>query len=178
MIALSLACWLPNLFLQKYIPDTKEIKDLGHYYIPESNLSYLVSDILLTVIAIATYLSIRNDKPYMNMLQTNLNILFIIRFVSVLLTVLPRLRKENQGNDFIFSGHTMVVLSCLLTLSMKYPERRCMFAAIFLLKMYVILSSRMHYTVDVYLAAILTLFVFRKPFDFVYKSLTCGMELP
>ena len=156
--------------------NVKCIYDVGHEYLP--NLRYeneFYNEILtyirhfiagLPVIIALITLSWENKTNFV----IDLAILYTIRMISNNLTILPSIRpcvrNENKLRiggccDLMFSGHTLSCLIASLYIIYYVNDNYTSLLLVFnLVNQFIILSSRRHYTDDVFLAWFVVLTVF------------------
>lgn len=176
---------LTNVHLKDKAPISNVI-DYGHKAFANPFLTNRQFIIEIVSVLFYIYAAVRLDRDDIKNILIQYMILFIIRAGSISMTVLPKSNPtckvgkglfNNLCNDMVFSGHTTSLLLILLTL---YDKKEISLGwGIFLLLGYgyLIVASRMHYSVDVYLASIIT-FLFHYYYkDYILNtnksSLTC-----
>ena len=170
------------LVLQRYFtvhtlqkPDTEArppLEDVGFNTVPylrSRTYSHLID---LTLYGALVFVLICSNRNQLKLFLTSALYIFLIRFVCLYVTRIPHTGSEckkstksvvqsNECNtDYIFSGHTSMLLLSLLHLREIYPGYTVPFAALFTTFVYLIVATRAHYTVDVVLAIVITYCVY------------------
>jgi hypothetical protein len=140
-----------------------KVYDIGHRYLPNmENYMYLIN---LNILFILYWLfSVSFIIDYLILLL----IVYIIRGITIQLTVLPKM-KSCTGSfningfcyDKIFSGH--VAFLFLFTLFL-FHYNLLSFISLFIINLLyglLIIATRSHYTIDVVVALLVSLFVFQ-----------------
>lgn len=160
--------------------DTPPLYDLGHNALPL--VPKLYADVV--VVAIVAYFVLRWGLRYPKTLENYLwivTVLFVGRVVMFSVTQMPPARPEcsskkagdpkhfrvlkktwKQCTDLIFSGHSLhavLVLMFVLYLAKSTLEKVVVTVAV-AIALVLIIASRIHYTVDVLLATLITILVF------------------
>lgn len=156
------------------LPENKhKIHDLGFKIIPKLNNKYnFIDDILIIIPIIALFFYKIDYKKYL----LSLIIIQILRSICLMLTILPppdkncenNLKKKENNfyffrmcfgrcNETIFSNHTSILLLTLIYLYPNFSKLIQKFMVVyFLTTIYIILGLRNHYSIDVFLAIIIT----------------------
>lgn len=160
-----------------HIESRKEpLHDLGHKLfnkIPEDY--HHIVDISLTVILLYAVYKIRSTKTIKFMIIETLTVLFI-RMISINLTIMPssnseciighsKFLSESQCNDMMFSGHTSLVFLLLLNMYHNSIINKLQFSTILLSYISILLATRSHYSVDIYIAIVISFLT-----DFCFRS--------
>ena len=170
---------------QKYYKNypQKRLYDAGHQWIPYSKYSHYGSETIVTIIAISilAYFWIHPNVQLLYSLFYLYAILTIFRSCAFLMTLLPDASQVckfhtffGSCNDLLFSGHTSMILLLLLLCghyhlfpsNIALPIYYILFVAMILF----ILSARNHYTIDIFFAIIITLFVYLVYYQFVDRD--------
>ncbi|SVB22346.1 uncharacterized protein METZ01_LOCUS175200 [marine metagenome] len=160
--------------------NVKCVYDVGHEYLPDLQLKTKTYDEIFTYIrhfvaglpiVIALYSLSWGNKTN---LIIDLVILYTIRMIANNLTVLPSIRPCEKDDstkmriggccDLMFSGHTLSCLIASLYIIYYVNDNYTTLLLLFnLTNQFLILSSRRHYTDDVFLAwfVVLTIFFLR-----------------
>jgi membrane-associated phospholipid phosphatase len=144
-----------------------EIHDIGHSMLPvlPPRLKIVPDMICVIVFLWGVFVYRTNLTP----LLTAHIMVALLRIVTMHLTVLPTVRSVECTSrhpvdctqDYMFSGHTAMTVTSLLFIAAVYAQSWYVpLALIGILQMLMIVSVRMHYTVDVFLGALLSFFVF------------------
>lgn len=143
-----------------YTKRPKEIEDLGHRWIPKMRACWkFVPDMLwLLTGAIAFYLYRANPT----VLLKALFFLFLLRWVSIHLTVLPPIKDfecterhpMDCAQDYVFSGHMACVVLYTLFIYDKYPQWQVPLILTNVIQAWFILGLRNHYTIDVFVGTL------------------------
>jgi hypothetical protein len=152
-----------------------KVYDVGHKYLPNiAKYEYMVNVIL----GLSACIFFIYPKIFLPFCVLYLVIIFI-RSITIQLTVLPKTTCDIKTSfdlsgycyDKIFSGHTAFM--CLLTLFLFNLKKMPLFALIIINVLYgsLIIATRSHYTIDVFIAFIVTFLIFqnRKYFFKVLK---------
>jgi hypothetical protein len=148
---------------------TPKVYDIAHKFLPNLNKYNNIHHIITTIFILPILLDF-------NILQEFLGywiVIFIIRSITILVTILPK-HKECQYNgktifhglfggcyDKIFSGHfASVFLATLLYLKYNWINLPILIL-INLINSIFILLVRGHYTIDLIVALFITLFVYQ-----------------
>ena len=161
--------------VQQSIPTDYTLPDIGHYLLPDFSKYEKTVDIF-PVVAILSLIYLDKFK-HANQFIYILAIILILRSISVSLTILPCSNKnayEVQNNskipylnggchDKMFSGHTAILILC--TIFILYhklvPQKYFSIVIIFtIIGILAIIATRSHYTVDVFIAIIITFLTF------------------
>jgi hypothetical protein len=159
-----------KIFYKKY--EQKRLYDIFHNIIPYYKYSGIISEIcgLLIIFSILIFFIL---NPHIELLYSFLilfSILFIIKCIIGLVTLLP----DSSGNctysdlfgscnDLLFSGHTAKILILLLlcdnyNLIPNYISN--IYYILFAFMLIFILSARKHYTIDIIIGIIISLFIY------------------
>ena len=165
-------CYM-NLYTGVRIPRSDTIQDIGHRTLPMltdryTNVPHMICASLLALCVF----HIRNDPVLTIRFVKMALILYTLRLISIHLTVLPRINsstcpkgKPNSmlacSSDYVFSGHTVLTLLCILFLIHMNPSWTIPMTTLFFVQVFFILGLRNHYTIDVFLGTVLTLLTFK-----------------
>jgi len=165
IVILFILVQLFHLYSILKIRRTEEIYDIGHRMLPvlPSRFKIVPDLICVSVFLWSAFLYRTNLTP----LLTQHIVLILLRTVTMHLTVLPALKSAecrhpvDCSQDYLFSGHTAMTVTSLLFIAAVYAQSWYVpLALIGIFQMLMIVSVRMHYTVDVFLGALLSFFVF------------------
>lgn len=157
----------------------QKVFDIGHKYIPDlSNYEFYIGnnkiilhnilDILIIIPLI--YILIYEKELRIYLIEYGL-LIFLIRSIFILITILPKHKTCNDENysfynlffghcyDKIFSGHYALTLLMTILLFKKYPSILLYGIIYNIIISLLILSTRSHYTVDIFIAFIITIFI-------------------
>ena len=167
-----------QIFLKKFTiknkKDTyeKPLPDLGHKIIPSISTDFiLLSDTILVSMFLIMFISVKSPKVLCEFFRKGIFIL-VLRSISILLTDLPQIntylcftqnnrqKDSNCTNDYTFSGHTSITLLLSLFVMKTIPYLKIPMIGINLLQVFIILSTRMHYSIDVFMAIVLTICIY------------------
>lgn len=141
------------------------LPDIGHAYLPNlSKYENIIEAICFLPFLYLLYLSLKEERySVIKEFSFIFCCLTLIRTITYSVTILPSIYcyKDESINtlggctDCIFSGHTsFVILSCLFLCHFKYSKYILLFPIIPSL---LIISARLHYTVDVILSWLITI---------------------
>lgn len=184
LVVFYLMYFLFNPFCKGYVQEIsqryyknypeKKLFDIGHEWIPYRSWSNTVVEILISLIfGSVIYLYFFQEKhriqPITDIFYL-LSVIIFLRCIFFTVTLLPKSDKKCQHsflfsscNDLLFSGHTSKTLILLLVMhhyGLFSPLQQNLYLLLFLAMVYFIVSSRIHYTIDVLLAILLTYFVY------------------
>jgi membrane-associated phospholipid phosphatase len=168
IVILFIVVTLCHLYCVTKLRRLDEIHDIGHSIVPILSSRFKsVPDLIVVIVFLwSAFLYRQNLTP----LLTAHIVVILLRIVTMHMTVLPPVRSFECTNrhpidctqDYLFSGHTAMTVTSLLFIATVY-EPRSLYVPLALagiLQMLVIISLRMHYTIDVFLGALLSFFVF------------------
>jgi hypothetical protein len=186
----------------RYVTDIAEEKKLNeplpdyfHNFLPESMRNWHEYSDWIPIIPLFLFLYIDKLK-HLNEFLFLICIIFLIRFISYSITVLPspsksckcewevepetNLRKllnimyQEGCNDCIFSGHTSImVMSSLFLINYILPFSLNWIIIIYnIIGSIIIIGTRLHYSVDVFIAFVINILLF---FSF-RPYLDCGIN--
>ena len=153
---------------------TQKIFDIGYKYLPDyHNNPCLLAVINIIFISTPSLVYIQCGDTVFKEFIYYLIIIYIIRAIMTNITILPKIKKDsNKFNcynlinghsyDKIFSGHYATVFLALLILHKN--ENTCTniigLSFIGIVQAMLIILTRSHYTIDLVVAIIVTLFVY------------------
>jgi hypothetical protein len=153
---------------------TPKIFDIGYKYLPDyHNNSYLL--VLINIINCCAILSIYilYDNTIFKEFLYYYTILLIIRGIMTNITILPKIKKDSNkfywyslinghSYDKIFSGHYATLFLTLLFLHNNKNTYTNIISLSFIgiVQAILIILTRSHYTIDIIIAIIVTLFVY------------------
>lgn len=166
--------------------------DLYHQVLPEEMREWHEYSDWVPILPLLLFLYLDRGQHCFKFLFM-VGILYLLRAISFSVTILPspsvdcKCEWEHQPesilrsilnicyqegcNDLIFSGHTsMMIMSSLFLVYYylpNYPLSQCMLFFYNVFGVLVIIGTRLHYTVDVYIASIICILLF---FSFHQKS--------
>lgn len=158
------------------------IRDAGHRaFPPNRSIPEEAPHVVCLVMLVLAWVSVcRSTKRRARFLRTLL-VLLTLRVVCIHLTVLPAPREfrpapssllgglySHASRDYIFSGHTTLVVASALALASSSStawRAPVVLVAVVAVQMYMLLALRWHYTVDVFVAAVLTVLVYHARFS-------------
>jgi hypothetical protein len=157
---------LKPLTLKNNDPQQPPLTDLGHKLIPSIDPNYmLICDVILVFMFIVMLLFIDSIEVLADFFRKGSLILFL-RSISIMLTDLPQLnthlcstkniKDSNCSNDYMFSGHTSITILIALFVAKSNTSLCVPMLLISVLQVILILSTRMHYSIDVFVAIVLT----------------------
>ena len=92
-----------------------------------------------------------------------MSVVLIIRLISFNLTSIPPALSTyiNRGRDYMFSGHisTMIIITFLTILYLYYSIEKYILSILSIIEIYLLVASRQHYSVDVYIGVIVSLLI-------------------
>jgi hypothetical protein len=158
---------------------SQKVFDIGHKYIPDlSNYEFYIGnhklilhnilDILIIIPLIYILIYERELRKYLIVYGL---LIFFIRSIFILITILPKHKTCNDENysfynlffghcyDKIFSGHYSLTLLITILLIKKYPSLFYYGIIYNIIISLLILSTRSHYTIDILVAFIITIFI-------------------
>jgi hypothetical protein len=170
-ITLFVSCM--NLYTGVHLPRSDKVQDLGHRTLPMLSDRYAnVPHIICASLLALCVFYIQNDPLLTNRFVKTALLLYTLRLISIHLTVLPKLDsricpKDQPGSmlacssDYVFSGHTVQTLLCMLFLVHMNPSWTIPMIVVYFVQIFFILGLRYHYTIDVFLGTVLTLLTFK-----------------
>lgn len=145
---------------------TPKIYDIS-YLLPDYSKYYYVSDIYTSLCILLMVFS--HTQILKEFIEFGI-ILFIIRDITISVTILPKVKECDTNNsnlifggcyDKIFSGHlATVLLLSLLMYKYKIITNVYVLSIINIVNALLILTVRAHYTIDIIVAIFVTLFLF------------------
>jgi hypothetical protein len=145
---------------------TPKVYDISHLYLPNLYKYYDIHNLITVIFMIPLLFNF-------NMLQEYLSywiVIFIFRSITTRVTILPKYKECKVNNDMqidggcydkIFSGHfASVFLATLLYLKYNWINLPVLILINFINSIS-ILTTRSHYTIDLIVALIFTLFVYQ-----------------
>lgn len=169
----SLFFMISNLYLRRFVKSKKmheqlPLYDFGHEHLPELHYEQYstFNDILVvSVFILALYLVDYEQKGRLLFLWT---LLSLGKTISMWLTIMPHsnnvceykesLLPQDSCHDMLYSGHTMTLLLAMLFINDKIPLPWYVWVAYGVSELLKI-GARCHYSVDVFLAIIITFLV-------------------
>ncbi len=159
-----------KIFYKKY--EQKRLYDILHNIIPYYKYSTYLSELcgLIIIISISIFFIIKPNIKFLYSAFILLSIILFIKCISGILTILP----DSSGtctysnlfgscNDLLFSGHVSKILILLLLVDYYdlIPNNiSYIYYILFVLMILFILSSRKHYSIDIFFGIIIALFIF------------------
>ena len=158
---------LSSVYFVRRLPIHSKIFDVGHHilpFFPSGNLiDYLVLHFIFTFYISATYQIIER-------FMFIIGFVFFLRTLAVQCTVLPYLFPNEKNPvlrfygfgggfcDYIFSGHTAFLTLSLIYILKFYldPIWQIFFVLYYFFICLLIICAKRHYTIDVFLAQIIT----------------------
>lgn len=130
-----------------------------HNFLPVINGYY--ADILMSSALI--YFIIRwfiGNIDILTIFMYILSIILFIRLISFNLTTIPPTATEyiKSGKDYMFSGHisTMIIITILTIIYSTFNIEKYTLICLSLLETYLLIASKQHYSVDVYIGIIIS----------------------
>lgn len=143
-----------------YMRRPTEIQDIGHNQIPmiRSQWKFIPDMLCLLTGALAFYLY----RASPTVLLKALFYMFLLRFISIHLTVLPPVKNfecterhpMDCAQDYIFSGHMASVVLYTLFIYDKFPTWQVPLIMTNVVQAWFILGLRNHYTIDVFVGTL------------------------
>ena len=148
---------------------TPKVYDIGHKYFPNlENYEYIMN--YLVGLSFLSFL-----KPYILIEFIGFIIpIFIIRSITIHLTILPKMKNCEVTNDIkfiggcydkIFSGHFATIFLITLLLWKHHNISIVWVFLINILNAFLIIATRAHYTIDILVALFITLFIYKFNFS-------------
>lgn len=142
-----------------------KVYDIGHKYLPNiEQYEYLVN-VILGLSACIFFIYPKIFLPFFILYL----VIIVIRMITIQLTVLPKTTCGIKTSfdlsgycyDKIFSGHTAFI--CLITLFLFNLKKISIIPLVIINVLYglLIIAVRSHYTIDVFIAFIVTLLIFQ-----------------
>ena len=145
-----------------------KIYDIGHKYLPNLTKYEYISHLYVLFFSIF-FLLPNIFKEFVGFIIP----IFLIRLITIHLTILPKNEECNIDNEFkvfggcydkIFSGHFSVVFLITLLLQ-KHKYISLLWAFILnIINILLILTTRSHYIIDIVVAFFVTLFIYQNDF--------------
>lgn len=162
---------LKPITLKNINPQQPPLADLGHKLIPSIDPKHmLICDAILVFMFIVMFTFIDSPKVLAEFFRKGSWILFL-RSISIMLTDLPQLNTHlcsvtnsndsNCSNDYMFSGHTSMTLLIALFVAKSNTSLCIPMIVLSVIQVLLILSTRMHYSIDVFIAIVLTSCIYK-----------------
>lgn len=136
-----------------------KLKDIGHHILPDLQDYRFIENILPAIVFLMILFNKNNIN--LNELITVMIILVVVRMISIQLTVFPcPQNKYKKDHDMMFSGHTAVTTMMILYLIQIYPKYKIPLLCLALVEGTIMISTRSHYTVDVYIGYLITMLLY------------------
>ena len=166
IILLFILVHLFQIYCVATLKRSNQIVDMGHNLLPVIPSTYkFVPDLICILVFVASvYLHRHNYAPVL----WSLIIMSILRIIAFRLTILPPVRSYECTNrhlidctqDYIFSGHFATTVICILFILAAKPTLAVSMTLIGLVQAFFIIGLRNHYTIDVFIGALIAYFVF------------------
>jgi len=144
-----------------------KIYDIIHTNLPSTrNLLTIVDAIPFILLAFIFYIDVNLFYNVLGFLGT----IFILRMFIIHITILPKDKKcdikkssvlSGGCYDKVYSGHFSVVFMCLLSLYMSKYINLFTFSSLSIIFALLIITSRSHYTIDIFVAFLIVLVVYQ-----------------
>lgn len=166
IIILYILVQLIHIYSISTLERSNQIVDLGHDLLPVLPSAYkFVPDLVCVLLfVVSVYLHRHNYSP----LLWSLILVFVLRTIATRLTILPPVKSFECTNrhpidctqDYIFSGHFATTVLCILFILAARPTWVVSMVLLGLTQAFFIIGLRNHYTIDVFIGALLAYFVF------------------
>lgn len=144
---------------------SQPLRDFGHSILPD-NEKYIhaVQPYIDTLCAIPIVLAmLKADKSLRDTIMRQLSILYTMRAIFMFITIIPHQKSCQTNpemfeclargcNDKIFSGHTTLLIVGLYYMYQLYGGPVSAYFAVAAVAAFLILSTHMHYSIDVFVA--------------------------
>ena len=165
---------ISNIARQKYNSELK-LFDMGQELLPNinTNKSIIKNAIPLLLIMYSCIFM----KYKLHKILICICVMIFLRMIANRVTILPRsddtceLNQSFDGgcNELMFSGHTaLTVLLCLFIYEDK-SFMKYVLIMLSLMQMCIMVSTKAHYTVDVYIGTLVAMLIFTNKHMFTYK---------
>ena len=166
IIILYILLQLIHIYCIRDLKRSNEIVDIGHNLLPAlpSKFKFFPDLICGLLFVVSLYLHRDHYSP----LMWTLIVVFVLRTITIQLTVLPPVKSFDCTNrhaidctqDYIFSGHFSKTVVCILFILAAKPTLVVPMVSIGLVQAFFIIGLRNHYTIDVFIGALVAYFVF------------------
>lgn len=145
---------------KKYYKNEVILKDLGHDLLPHiTKYKTLCTDIIPILLIVFCFRAMRPDLAE---IANVISIIMILRMISYRLTIFPTSDEKCDGvhanggcHDKMFSGHTALVTAICLFVAKSRPKLQVPCILTVLLQMFMSVATRSHYSVDVFIGALI-----------------------
>lgn len=145
------------------------LNDILHEIIPEKKTKLHDYFCVIQTGFLITYLILKNKKTLFFKFVNIISILFILRSISMIVTILPTPKNCNKPpfilggcGDLIFSGHFTLNTTVLYILLNKIGIHyfiKIYFIFAYFLSIISTIASRDHYTIDIFIAILLSFLI-------------------
>ncbi len=161
---------ISKIYYKNY--EQRRLHDLFHNIIPYNKYSGILSEILslIIVLSILIIFILNPNAEFLYSVFIFLGIMVILKCITGLMTLLPDASGIctysnffESCNDLLFSGHSAKILILLLLCDYYNIISNYMlniYYILFGIMIILILSSRKHYSIDIFFAIIIALFIF------------------
>lgn len=163
LAALSVNSIAYHYLLQNNVEDIP-LNDIVHNNLPHLT-NYYLNDICVTLLLLYTLFVL--DKKHLRKYIIILSLLYSIRAISFSVTQLPspnigckKRTIHNTCNDLMFSGHTTLLTTSLLALYFWKNIKILPLMLYYLVTIAFVILPRKHYTVDIFIASVLSSSIF------------------
>lgn len=167
-----LQIYLKQFTIRDKCTNQRPLADLGHKIIPPISTNHiLLSDAILVFMFLILFIYVKSPTVLCEFFRKGA-LLLVLRSISILLTDLPQINTDlcfvkadeqkdtNCTNDYMFSGHTSVTLLLSLFVMRTMPCLRIPLIGVNLFQVFLIIATRMHYSIDVFMAIALTICIY------------------
>lgn len=155
-----------------YNKNSSGIHDIFHDILPKLEMKFFglrLRDVFVVLLSLVPFLF--TSRKVSEEFLKKYFIIILIRCVSINLTILPN-KSTDCGNEYsmtngcydkIFSGHfATLFLASLIYYKHGIIQNIPLLTTMNLMNVFMILSSRSHYTIDIFVAFFVTMFVFQQ----------------
>ena len=152
---------------QFYQNNDPDIYDISYEYLPNYEKHEYLSH-MYVFLCLLPFLVFWNTNAVMSFLSFLIPI-FVLRDITINLTILPKRKKCSVNNtnmingcyDKIFSGHVVIVLlATIMFYEFGIIRNVKLLIMMNMINILLILSTRHHYTIDVFLGIVLTILMY------------------
>ena len=153
-------------FIAKHNADTHKspLWDIGHYLLPDLGKYRWCNDVVVLIVLLLNLYFCKPTKLYFQAV----GLIVFLRMISIYATILPKSNSEctftgNEGvggcHDKVFSGHIALTMLTSIFIAKSYPNLKIHLLILNILNAFSVIASRDHYTIDVLIAAFLSVFI-------------------
>ena len=151
---------------EKYKGKEFVLDDVAFKLLPEiTGCTFIAENTIPFMLIIILFFTKLLDSKF----TTLISVIIFLRSIAIGLTVLPKTNLKccikcdlrlGVCHDKMFSGHTAFTTLSMLLIAEKYPHYKYLVGIVILLQGFMMLISRAHYSVDIYIGFLVSLLVY------------------